>query len=238
MFSLTFMYCFMFFYVRIQSKKIIHASTSDHDTLHDHQGWTATIETGDPRGTTLTQNFTMKSVVVTTEDGNLPSTRTRRPAQLRPDKRMNRVSLRLLCYPFVYIICTLPLEISRLSQFAGKNWSLTFVYVGVCLFMSSGFLNALLYTTTRKGIISWPRFLDSPRRNTAPVYVSRERRPKFASEVVHTPPTATSTFVECLPEGHGKEEYDSVWSREEPGQDDITPDRSPVVGGHQGFRLV
>jgi len=232
MFSLTFMYCFMFFYVRIQSKKIIYASTSDNNTLHDHQGWTANIETGDPgRRTTSTHIFTMKSVIVNTEDGNLPSTRTRRPVQHQADNRMARVSLRLLCYPFVYIICTLPLEISRLSQFAGKNWSLTFIYVGVCLFMSSGFLNALLYTTTRKGLISWPRFLESPRRNTAPVYVSRERRPsKFASAVVHTPPTTTSTFVEYLPEGHGKEEYDSVWSREEAGQDDSTPDQSSVVG--------
>jgi len=67
----------MFFYVRIQSKKIMYASISDHNTLHDHHIWTANIEMGDPGRTTSTQTFTVKSVIITKEDVNLRSTRRR-----------------------------------------------------------------------------------------------------------------------------------------------------------------
>jgi len=64
----------------------------------------------------------------------------------------------LLIYPSVYILLTLPLAIERLLAFENKTWGYKGTYVGAGLFDSLGFVNAILYTSTRKGIIDWSWF--------------------------------------------------------------------------------
>ena len=235
MFSLTIMYCFMFCYIRIQARKLAKASTasaSEHNISHELQSWEANIESGDPaQHTSSSQIVTMKSATVTTDDRTTRPTQTR-PTRPRADKRMKQVSLILLCYPIMYIICTLPLEISRLSQFAGKNFSLTAVYFGVCLFMTSGFLNVVLYTTTRKGIISWPRLLRKrgygASRSTTRSHLSSNQRLSLAT--IRPPPTVASkssvASLNPLVDDPAKlhDEYDSVWSMEVPKQGYATAD--------------
>jgi len=46
---------------------------------------------------------------------------------------------------------------SRIAEFAGHEWGLNFAYFGAALFECTGFVNVLLYTSTRKGIVSWNR---------------------------------------------------------------------------------
>src|SRR5208282_4898144 len=42
-------------------------------------------------------------------------------------------------------------------QFTGKSWSLPAVYAGTTIYVCSGAVNVLVYTTTRQGIIPWGR---------------------------------------------------------------------------------
>jgi hypothetical protein len=240
MFTLTAMYCFMFFYIRIQSRKLANASTtgtstSKYEPPHQLQSWNVNVEAGDPaQGAISSQPFTTKSDIVTVEDSppQASQTKSNRP---RGDKRINQVSLRLLCYPIMYLICTIPLEVARLSQFAGKRWGLPSVYLGACVFMTSGFFNVLLYTTTRKGIVSWGGCFrqckyEFPRR-TARSHLSSARRPSQASPgVIRTPWSVASkpsvTSLKPLANGPAKshDEYDSLSSMEVPKQDHTTSD--------------
>ena len=242
MFSLSIMYCILFCYIRIQSRKLANmttASTSQHKDTHELQSWEVNIETGEPaQYTTSSQLFTMNSGNTTMEDSHTQRTQTR-STRPRADKRMNQVSLTLLCYPIVYIILTMPIAVSRLCEFGGKKGSLTSIYIGGYLFMSSGLINVLLYTTTRRGIISWRWFLrkfkHEPPSRAAPTHVSRyypgSSLSQFASSTIHTPQAVASKpsvrSLNTLADGPAKlnVEHDSVSSVDVQKQDYTTLDR-------------
>ena len=146
-------------YIRNQIKNLRKAVSSSElqSGNHDVSTWQATLEAGnseqptDPRGI-----ITTTTVSITAEDS--PARRRRNAVNTQTErayKRLKQVALRLLSYPIAYICLTMPLSITRLSQFAGKDWGLTCIYAGACIFCCTGFVNVLLYTVTRKGIISW-----------------------------------------------------------------------------------
>lgn len=167
MFALTMLYCFLFFYIRVQLKnfRAANSSSTDHQTGgtgtgHELRPWHANLEAGLPHGdSNILPNgiMTKTTVTVTTEDrpNTIYSGRRQRTEAGRAHRRMNQVALTLLCYPVSYILLTMPICITRLSQFAGNNWGLVPIYVAACLYCCSGFCNVLLYTLTRRGIISW-----------------------------------------------------------------------------------
>ena len=165
MFALTFLYCILFFYIRIQLKNFRKvASTSEIQSSHELQSWQANLEAGTPdQPAAPKQIITTQTVTVTTEDR--PQRRTMKTEADRAHKRMNQVAVTLLCYPVMYICLTMPLAITRLSSFAGNEWGLTSIYVGASIYCCSGFVNVLLYTATRKGIISW-NWLFTRRKST------------------------------------------------------------------------
>ena len=154
MFALTILYCILFFYIRMQLKNFQKAaSTSEIQSSHELQSWQANLEAGTPdQPAAPKQIITTQTVTVTTEDR--PQHRMKTDAD-RAHRRMNQVALTLLCYPIMYICLTMPLSITRLSSFAGHEWGFTSIYVGASIYCCSGFVNVLLYTATRKGIISW-----------------------------------------------------------------------------------
>lgn len=80
---------------------------------------------------------------------------------------MKQVSLTLLFYPAAYIVVLMPLSIARLRQFSGRNPSLAFTYTAAAIFDCQGFINVLLYTTTRKGLIAWNKLYPRFNRGTA-----------------------------------------------------------------------
>jgi hypothetical protein len=232
MFSLTIMYCVLFCFIRIRSRKLVNVSTtatSEHEATRELQTWQVSTETGeDVQYTTSSNFFKMKSTTVAMEDGPTQSNRTR-SSRFPADRRMNRVSRTLLCYPIIYIILTMPIAVSRLCEFAGKNWSLISVYIGGCLFMSSGFFNVLLYTTTRKGIISWRWFLRKPKHGRAPTNVSLyhpgSNPSQLAASTIHMPPSKPSVGSLSHPADCPHNEYDSVSSIDVQKQDYTAPDR-------------
>jgi hypothetical protein len=71
-----------------------------------------------------------------------------------------------LNYSLLYFFLTMPLVVSRIAEFTGHEWSLTFAYVGAAILDCSGLANVLLYTITRKGITKWSWFKRG--RSTAP----------------------------------------------------------------------
>jgi hypothetical protein len=75
--------------------------------------------------------------------------------ETNPLRRIDNVSVKLLLYPTVYVALTLPLSILRLYQFSGRTFNLKTIYFGASLWQLQGFFNVILYTTTRKGIVSW-----------------------------------------------------------------------------------
>jgi hypothetical protein len=155
MFALTTLYCILFFYIRLQLKNFRKAaSTSELHSSHELQSWQANLEAGVTQIVTAPkQIITTKTVTVTTEER--PNPRRPQSDAERAHRRMNQVALTLLCYPIMYICLTMPLSITRISEFAGKEWTLPGIYAGASIYCCSGFMNVLLYTLTRKGIISW-----------------------------------------------------------------------------------
>jgi hypothetical protein len=172
MFGLTILYCILFFYIKTQLKnfRAANSSTTENATSvsqHELRNWQANLETGIPTDPTSPQAIMTKTTVtVTTEER--PSTmyngRRARTEAERAHRRMNQVALTLLCYPVSYICLTMPIAITRLSQFAGNNWGLRVIYVAACIYSCSGWCNVLLYTATRRGIISWGWLFKKRRR--------------------------------------------------------------------------
>lgn len=98
-----------------------------------------------------------KSVSIYTEASPNPRLPRHNAGARRTYDRMNKVSVTLLIYPILFTIVTLPICISRIAEFAGQEWGLAFVYFGAALFECTGWINVLLYTSTRKGLVSWNR---------------------------------------------------------------------------------
>ena len=196
MLALTVMYCIVFFYIRSQLRKF----SSETDLSSDQQSpaqelerWQADLEAGGANpDTPPRQIMTTRMVSVTTEDHgpslttestnglsiSLRNTPTNQ-SHLIARKRMLQVARSLLWYPLIYLCVTAPLTMGRLAQFADDDWATTCIFVGASFYASGGWLNVLLYTTTRKGIISW-------------TWCGRNRKPSRRHSKAGIPPFASS----------------------------------------------
>jgi len=166
--TLTILYSILFFFLRSQTKRLLNANTTtDHQTVDDlnptsNTQWEVRLGTdNDPEGSSPASPsgpvLVTKSVSIFTE-GNPNSTMPRpNHAARQTYHRINKVSTTLLIYPVLYVIVTLPISLSRIAQFAGQQWGLTFAHFGAALFECTGWINVLLYTMTRKGLVSWNR---------------------------------------------------------------------------------
>jgi hypothetical protein len=165
MVTLTIFYGILFFFIRAQTKGLRTPTTTDQQATHDlgttanGTQWEVSLGTSDdiescpahPSGPVIIT----KSVSISTE----ANPRTHRPqiTAQRTYRRINKVSVTLLIYPLLYLILTMPICIARIAAFAGQDLGLPFTYSGAALFESTGFVNVLLYTSTRKGLVSWNR---------------------------------------------------------------------------------
>lgn len=205
MLALTILYSVVFFYIRSQLRKFSN-ETADGSTDRNSSGqelerWQADLEVGVPpiNETSPRQIMTTRMVSVTTEDraisltdeqtNGVPITLRNTPgnqSHLIARKRMLQVARSLLWYPLIYLCVTFPLTMARLAQFADDDWATTAIFVGATFYACGGWMNVLLYTTTRKGIISWTckQKKNSGRRGSKiPIFSSSPRNPhdKFGS---------------------------------------------------------
>ena len=177
MLALTILYCGLFFYIRIQSRKLRNFATASGmgaQVKYQIPSWESNVEAcHEPRVTSPLRMFSTKTVRVTTEDNPTNSPRpTSEPHRAR--RQINKASFTMLCYPLIYMLLTIPISLSRVSQFANKKGSLTSVYIGAGILELAGFVNVLLYTGTRKGIISWDSLFrkfgcQSSKMSTSPI---------------------------------------------------------------------
>ncbi|KAF7440015.1 hypothetical protein PC9H_000356 [Pleurotus ostreatus] len=65
----------------------------------------------------------------------------------------NRTAMQMLFYPLVYIITIFPISIARWVSFSGTAIPSAATMFADIMFCSSGFLNVLLYTITRPGVV-------------------------------------------------------------------------------------
>lgn len=75
-------------------------------------------------------------------------------------KRIRRFVYYMIVYPLAYLLLSLPLAAGRMMTAGGRTPSIPYMCVAGALITSSGFVNVLLYTTTRRAIV-----LDTDRSN-------------------------------------------------------------------------
>ena len=113
-------------------------------SAHGLRPWEVNLEGGKgEEQLDSSQITTTRTVTVSTQERPVQPVGVDKSGQ-QVRQRMNRVSTILLLYPVIYIILTMPLAISRIAEFAGQEWGLTYVYVGAAIFDCSGLANVLL----------------------------------------------------------------------------------------------
>jgi|SRR5947207_270995 len=161
MFALTILYVALFVYIRLQLKSFRAATSSNTEsTTEELRPSQANLEAGIPNETTASPHAILAKTTVTvmSEDSRrtyLSAAARARAETDRTRRRMNKVAVTLLLYPILYICLTMPLSITRLAQFAGNSWRISVVHAAAAIYCCSGWCNVLLYTLTRRGIISW-----------------------------------------------------------------------------------
>jgi hypothetical protein len=58
-----------------------------------------------------------------------------------------------LLYPLIYVLCTMPLAAGRIASMAGNDVSLGYFCFAGSMIASAGWLDVVLYSTTRRGIV-------------------------------------------------------------------------------------
>lgn len=69
-------------------------------------------------------------------------------------QRLNRVVVYMVIYPLVYLVLSLPLAAGRMATARGNSPSKTYFGVAGCLMASSGLMDVIVYTVTRRHLIS------------------------------------------------------------------------------------
>lgn len=73
----------------------------------------------------------------------------------RRDPHLMQVARQMLWYPIAYSILVIPIAAARFSAFSGKDVPFAVTILTSSIFMLSGFVNAILFTTTRR-VIHFP----------------------------------------------------------------------------------
>lgn len=153
MFALAIIYVVLFFYIRVQSTKFANmTSSTEQASSHRLQTWRASVDVGNGKHPIAPQKIT-RTVTAIVEDAPAPQ-RFGRAEEDRALRRMNQAAFKLLAYPILYFCLTVPIGTVALASLAGHIW-LNPVYIASCFYGSTGWANVILYTATRKGIISW-----------------------------------------------------------------------------------
>lgn len=107
-------------------------------------------------------------------------------------KRVRSIANLMVAYPFVYVLCTIPLASARMASMSGHPPSLARLCLSGAMITSNGWLDVLLYTCTRRIMI----FSDEPPSeemglDTFATFWT-EKRKRFGGEctieAVHPPP--------------------------------------------------
>jgi hypothetical protein len=150
---LPILYSILFIYIRRQSNNFFYVvSTNGHSTTSDD------IKLEPPASISTSPTANAASTRSEPIDSMMPKPRVTEAAE-RARRRMNQVAVTLLCYPLAYLLLTAPILVIPIASFLEKNIPISVVYVLSSVYTSTGWVNVILYTITRKGIVSWHRLL-------------------------------------------------------------------------------
>ena len=135
--------------------------TSEHDEGIPSQ---ANLETSNPETSVSSSEVIMTTSVKVTSEARPVQKQSELSAAERAKRRMNKIAVTLLCYPIAYLCLTMPLSVARVAIYSGANVSPAVSYIVIAIFGSSGWVNVLLYTIPRKGLVSWDWILFWGRR--------------------------------------------------------------------------
>ena len=167
--ALTFLYSFVFCYIRSQLSQFTReTSSADHESSsHDLEGILASTPGLPSQSPPPAVASTFRKSTPSLSTTRFSPTDVRRPSVVSSNRaqtaaspfiarrRMLQVARSLLWYPLLYLCITAPITIGRLSSLVNNSWSQPCIFVGAAVYASGGFCNVLLYTTTRKGIVNW-----------------------------------------------------------------------------------
>jgi hypothetical protein len=179
-FALPILYCLLFWYLRSHLKTFRISTTTKETGGLKSEPWQANLESdrcgeyesGCSGGSGESESgcsdivaspqarrvFTTTSVNSTTETDSIQQSHEHNETE-RVTKRINQVAIILLCYPIEYLCLTVPISVVRVATYSGAEFSLTVSYIVVAIYACSGWANVLLYTISKKGIVSWDRLL-------------------------------------------------------------------------------
>jgi len=142
MLVLIVLYSTLFFYIRIQSKKLRDAESSSHRSAGEQGGYE--MESGLVYKS-ATKTFARNSCTPPSDS----------PRSIEIERSRPTVEKGLThCYPLVYIVFLTPLSIARLRQFAGLNPSFAFTYAAAAVFDCQD--SSTLSSTLQQGKIYSP----------------------------------------------------------------------------------
>jgi hypothetical protein len=151
-FALPVLYCLLFLYIRGHLKAFRISISSKQSGGLELKPWQKNLESG------CSGIIASPRQVIKTKSMTIQQPREHNEAE-RGARRMNQVAIILLYYPIAYLCLTVPISVVRVATYSGAQFSLPVSYVVVSIYASSGWVNVLLYTIPRKGIISWDRLL-------------------------------------------------------------------------------
>jgi G protein-coupled glucose receptor regulating Gpa2 C-term len=126
--------------------------TSEYD---EGNPWQANLETSNPETSISSSEVIMTTVVKVASEARPAQKQSELSDAERAKRRMNKIAVTLLCYPIAYLCLTMPISVARVAFYCGAEVSPAVSYIVVAIFGSSGWVNVLLYTIPRKGIVSW-----------------------------------------------------------------------------------
>lgn len=68
-------------------------------------------------------------------------------------QRFNKVIRYMLLYPVAYVILSLPIAAGRMSLMNGRDPGANYFYASGCIIMCSGWVDSIIYFTTRRRLI-------------------------------------------------------------------------------------
>lgn len=74
----------------------------------------------------------------------------------RTERKLSLAALYMILYPIFYVIVTLPLAAGRIAGLAGNKPSPIYLLVGASFMTSAGWIDCLLYSLTRRALLTKP----------------------------------------------------------------------------------
>lgn len=123
-------------------------------------------------------------------------------------RRLRRVIGYMVIYPIAYIILSLPLAAGRMATAQGKSPSMVYFCVAGAVITSSGWVDVLLYTLTRRNLIieSEP----SNDRSYNKFASSKGRKTDNHLTTITADPKLTRTDISALRTHRGRDDEDDI----------------------------